>query len=49
MQEKFYFKIENDIVLASPADETPSYPHDAFAEDIDIAIGIERIKKFNKF
>ena len=49
VQEKFYFKIENDIVLASPADETPSYPHDAFAEDIDIAIGIERIKNSTNF
>ena len=49
VEENFYFKIENDTVIASPADETPTVPHDAQAEDIDIALGIERIKKSTLF
>ena len=44
VEENFYFKVEHDTVIASPADETPTVPHDAQAEDIDIALGIERIK-----
>ena len=49
VEENFYFKIENDTVIASPADETPTVPHDAQAEDIDIALGIERIKNSTFF
>ena len=49
IEENFYFKIENDIVLASPADETPSYPHDSFPDDFDIAVGIDRIKNSTIF
>ena len=49
VEENFYFKIENDTVIASPADETPTVPHDAQAEDIDIALGIERIKNSTLF
>ena len=49
VEENFYFKIENDIVLASPADETPSYPHDSFPDDYDIAVGIDRIKNSTIF
>lgn len=49
VEENFYFKIENDTVIASPADETPTIPHDVQAEDIDIAIGIERIKNSTLF
>lgn len=49
IDENFYFKIENDTVVASPADETPTIPHDAQADEIDIAIGIERIKESTNF
>ena len=49
VEENFYFKIENDTVIASPADETPTVPHDVQAEDIDIALGIERIKNSTLF
>ncbi|PMQ10085.1 FAD-binding oxidoreductase [Janthinobacterium sp. AD80] len=41
--EGFYFKPDAGCLLISPADETPSAPCDAWAEDIDIAIAIERI------
>ena len=30
--------------MGSPADETPVEPHDAFASEMDIAIGAERIQ-----
>jgi D-arginine dehydrogenase len=31
-------------LMVSPADETPSYPHDVQPEEIDIAIGIDRMQ-----
>lgn len=39
----FYFKPDGVQMLCSPADETPSEPVDARAEDVDIALAIERI------
>jgi D-arginine dehydrogenase len=42
--EKFYFKPQSGLILASPADETPSPPTDAAPEEIDIAICVERIQ-----
>ncbi|MCW6532242.1 FAD-binding oxidoreductase [Sphingomonas sp. MMSM20] len=44
VDEQFYFKPEAGKVLASPADETPSAPCDAFAEEMDIAICIDRLQ-----
>ena len=41
--EAFYFKPDAGCLLISPADETPSPPCDAWADDIDIATAIERI------
>lgn len=49
VEEKFYFKVENDSVLASPADETPVIPQDVQADELDIARGIERINNATKF
>ena len=49
IEEKFYFKNQNKQIYASPADETPSYPHDCFPNDLDIAIGIDRIQKATIF
>ena len=45
INEDFYFKVENENILASPADETPTVPHDAQADELDIAIGAEKIQK----
>jgi D-arginine dehydrogenase len=42
VSERFYFKPEAGGVWLSPHDETPSDPCDAAAEEIDIAIAIER-------
>jgi D-arginine dehydrogenase len=40
--ESFYFKPEARSMMVSLADETPSEPCDAFADDLDIAIALER-------
>ncbi len=43
--EQFYFRPEGVHVLASPCDETPVEPHDVRHEEIDVAIGIDRVEK----
>jgi D-arginine dehydrogenase len=43
--EQFYFKPEAGLILASPADETPSAPCDAQAEELDVAIIAHRIEE----
>ena len=42
--EEFYFKPEAGKLLISPADETPVAPGDAQPDDLDIAIGIDRVE-----
>jgi D-arginine dehydrogenase len=44
VDEQFYFKPEAGRLLASPADETPSDPCDAWADDMDVAICIDQIQ-----
>ena len=44
IDEQFYFRPEAGRILGSPADETPSEPCDAQPEELDIAIGIDRIE-----
>ncbi|HKK30592.1 MAG TPA: FAD-binding oxidoreductase [Alphaproteobacteria bacterium] len=44
IEETFYFKPDAGLILGSPADETPVEPHDAFADEMDIAIGADRIQ-----
>jgi D-arginine dehydrogenase len=43
VDEQFYFKPEAGKLLASPADETPSPPCDARAEELDVAVAVDRI------
>ena len=43
IDDAFYLKPDAGRVLGSPADETPSDPCDAYAEELDIAIGADRI------
>jgi D-arginine dehydrogenase len=40
-----YFKPDAGQLLVSPADATPSEPVDAQAEDLDVAIGVERFEQ----
>jgi len=44
IDEQFYFKPDAGRLFGSPADETPSPPCDAQPEELDIAIGIDRIE-----
>jgi D-arginine dehydrogenase len=43
--EDVYFKPDAGLILGSPADETPSPPTDAQAEELDVAIAVERIQE----
>lgn len=44
VDENFYFKPDAGLTLGSPADETPVEPQDAQPEELDIAIGADRIQ-----
>jgi D-arginine dehydrogenase len=41
--EQFYFKPDAAQLLLSPADEIPQAPGDAQPEDLDVAIGVDRV------
>jgi D-arginine dehydrogenase len=43
--EQFYTKPDAGLLLVSPADETPSEPMDAQPDELDIAIGIDRLQQ----
>lgn len=42
--EEFYFKPDAGKLLLSPADETPDLPGDAHPDELDIAIGVDRVQ-----
>lgn len=44
IDENFYFKPDGGQMIGSPANADPSFPHSVQPEDLDIAIGIERIE-----
>jgi D-arginine dehydrogenase len=44
IDERLYFKPDAGRLLVSPADETPSAPCDAWAEDLDVAAAVERLE-----
>jgi D-arginine dehydrogenase len=43
--ERFYYKIEGDDLLLSPADETPTEPGDARPDELDVALALERVEE----
>jgi D-arginine dehydrogenase len=43
--EKFYFKPDAGKILGSPADETPQPPADAQADELDVAVAVDRIER----
>ena len=43
--ERFYYKIEGDDLLLSPADETPTEPADARPDELDVALALERVEE----
>jgi len=44
VSEDFYFKPDAGLLLGSPANADPVAPHDVQAEDLDIAMAIDRIE-----
>lgn len=42
---EFYFKPDAGSLLVSPADAEPSPPMDAQADELDVAIGVERLQR----
>jgi D-arginine dehydrogenase len=42
--DQFYFKPDAGKLLLSPADENPSLPCDAQPEELDIALGVDRVQ-----
>lgn len=48
LDETVYFKPEGGQLMVSPADETPSPACDAYPEDLDIAIGIDRFEALSR-
>jgi D-arginine dehydrogenase len=43
--EEFYFKPDAGQLFVSPADATPTRPMDAYPDDVDVAIGVERFER----
>jgi D-arginine dehydrogenase len=43
--EEFYFKPDAGQLFVSPADATPSAAVDAYPEDLDVAVGVERLER----
>ncbi|MFT5350132.1 MAG: D-arginine dehydrogenase [Planctomycetota bacterium] len=44
VDEQFYFKPDAGQLLISPADETPSPPCDAQADELDVAVAVDRFE-----
>lgn len=44
--DSFYVKPDAGMLLGSPANADPVAPHDVVAEELDVAIGIDRIQRF---
>ena len=42
--EMFYFKPDAGKLLVSPADETPDKPGDVQPDDLDVAVGVDRVQ-----
>lgn len=42
--EEFYFKPDAAQILISPADEVPQAPGDAQPDDLDVAVGVDRVQ-----
>lgn len=48
VEELFYFKPEAGMLLVSPADESPSEPCDAQADEMDVAIAMAKLEHATK-
>ncbi|MEZ5778839.1 MAG: FAD-binding oxidoreductase [Paracoccaceae bacterium] len=43
--DEFYFKQNAGQIFVSPSDATPSEPMDAYPDDLDVAIGVDRLER----
>ena len=43
--DEFYFKPDAGQLFVSPADATPSEPMDAYPDDLEVAIGVDRLER----
>ncbi|HEY3785978.1 MAG TPA: FAD-binding oxidoreductase [Steroidobacteraceae bacterium] len=43
--DEFYFKPDAGQLLVSPSDETPVPPGDAVPDDLDVAVGVDRLER----
>ena len=43
--ESFYFKPDAGQIFVSPADATPSLPLDAYPDDLDVALAVDRFER----
>jgi D-arginine dehydrogenase len=43
--EEFYFKPDAGRLFVSPADATPVEPMDAYPDELDVAVGVERLER----
>ena len=48
VDESFYFKPDAGQLLGSPANADPVPPHDVVAEELDVAMGIDRIETLTR-
>lgn len=49
VDEQLFIKPESGGLMVSPCDETPSEPCDAWAEDLDVAVAIDRFEQATRF
>lgn len=45
LAETYYSRPQSGMLMVSPADETPVDPHDAFADDMDLAEGLHHFEQ----
>ena len=45
LDESWYFKPDAGLLLGSPANADPTHAHDVVAEELDVALGIQRIEE----
>ena len=49
LEESVYFKPDAGVFMLSPADETPVAAHDAYADDLDVAIAVDRFESLTDY
>ena len=45
VEERFYLKPDAGMLLLSPADETEMEPCDAYPDELDVAVAVDRVER----